>query len=487
MKIRLHIIAFLAGILPFVFLTKALLFTNPPVWPDEPVFTSIAKHVADTGKIGTVIYGINDFKTDQGSFPYPPVYFWVLGAWGKYFGFSIASVRALSIGIALLTLLILYGILIELFKKPYVATIGLILITTDIWFNRISRLGRMEILVSFFTAAAFYAFLIMRRQKRIRAGHILLTGVLAAAAFLTHPIGILATMTISALTVMSRIRKSDKIKIISCLVICLTALTGIWLVSLGTIFPYFLKELRYAALRKSTLPPYILHLVTTSDVWKYIWLGHLTLFAIALNQIYRRKKYSVLFFLVPVILAYGLVYFGTEMWYIGYLQPWMTFFSIATLLSINKRTLLYQFTVLLIIVITVINVIMFGTNAGVSDTIHAAGGNYAKFSQAVDKEVPQRARVLVSVIPDPTYLLWEKRSTTGVLEFFMPPLNTASNYKKILDTVDVVVANKFLEPMLPSYVRQNTAGTPRTIYSGGYSATVYILVPKNQRVYTAGK
>lgn len=158
-------------------------FTNP----DESLFASIAWTLWTEGRLATDLLSGAIPGIETHVYWTPPLYYLVLAVWLGLWGLSLLSVRMLSMVLAL-------GVLALLWRQGHrhalhAAWIAPGLALVDPFFGGAASMGRMDGLAIFLITATLVV--VDGPLSRRRA---VLSGVLAAAAMLTHPLGAAAAV-----------------------------------------------------------------------------------------------------------------------------------------------------------------------------------------------------------------------------------------------------------------------------------------------------
>lgn len=185
-------LAVLAGIFAVYFTFAGLSAATQHIWSNEAWFASPAFTLAHKGYLGT---GILESKgtwmdgIERRTYWMPPVHLLVQAAWYRLFGFSLLSMRAISILAGAVVLLAWYWIVSMLARSRDMALLAVALVVMEPRFFEFAALGRPDMLCAAFGTLGLAAYLHMRSRSfaaAVGAGH-----GLAAAACLTHPCGVL--------------------------------------------------------------------------------------------------------------------------------------------------------------------------------------------------------------------------------------------------------------------------------------------------------
>lgn len=165
-------------------------------WCDEGWFSNPAENLLTTGSMPTSVLdptaswrGINLQGIDRHTYWVMPLYILAQAGWYRIIGFSLLSMRLLSVLWGLVALVCWYIILKRLSGRTAVALLAVALLGTDFQFLLTAGNGRMDMMTAALGSAALAAYLTIRERNLGRA--ILISQILAAAGLFTHPLGIL--------------------------------------------------------------------------------------------------------------------------------------------------------------------------------------------------------------------------------------------------------------------------------------------------------
>ncbi len=156
---------------------------------DEGFFASPALNLATTGSMGTlVLEGHHQFMKDIHQYTYwiTPLHFLAQAAWYKVFGFSMFSMRTLSIAFALAALGAWFLIVRRISGRDGLAVFTVALIGLDYNFAMGGSSGRMDMMAAGLGFSAFAAYLLLRERRFTAA--VVIANTLVCAAGLTHPV-----------------------------------------------------------------------------------------------------------------------------------------------------------------------------------------------------------------------------------------------------------------------------------------------------------
>ena len=159
---------------------------------NEAWFASPALNLLHKGFLGTTIIesaGTWLAGLERHTYWVPPAYLLLQTFWYGLFGFSILTLRALSIFWGLVLLASLCAFLWKLCGRTEVAWLAAALLVIDNRFLTFSALGRMDVMCAGLGFAAWAAYCCLR--ERSLGAATVVAHSLAAASCLTHPCGVL--------------------------------------------------------------------------------------------------------------------------------------------------------------------------------------------------------------------------------------------------------------------------------------------------------
>lgn len=162
----------------------------PNVWTDEAWFINPAYALVTLGKLGTTmkVGAIANYTYWQ-----PPVFFLLLAASFKLFGFGLIQARMVSVALGFLTVLFTYLLGKKLYSKNVGLLASLLLISNPLFFY-ICRQSRMDIAVVCFTLIALYFIYIALKESK--PFYYFVSSLFAMISILSHPNGLLGLVAI---------------------------------------------------------------------------------------------------------------------------------------------------------------------------------------------------------------------------------------------------------------------------------------------------
>jgi hypothetical protein len=177
--------------------------TQRPVC-DEGWFSNPAVNLITNGSMGTTVLdpsaafrGMKLHGIERHTYWIMPFYILVQAAWYRCVGFSLVRLRLLSVLCGLAALFCWYSILKRLCSRG-TALIATVLLATDFHFLVAAGNGRMDMMTFTLGSGALASYLGLRETHLDWA--VIVSQVLAAAAFFTHPLGILSVAALAFIT-----------------------------------------------------------------------------------------------------------------------------------------------------------------------------------------------------------------------------------------------------------------------------------------------
>lgn len=166
-------------------------------WCDEGWFSNPAENLLTTGSMPTSVLdptaawrGVNLQGIDRHTYWVMPLYILAQAGWYRITGFSLVSMRLFSVLCGLVAIACWYVILKHLSGSTSIGLLAVALLATDFQFLLTAGDGRMDMMTAALGSAALACYLHIRERNLGRA--IFVSQTLAAAAFFTHPLGVLA-------------------------------------------------------------------------------------------------------------------------------------------------------------------------------------------------------------------------------------------------------------------------------------------------------
>jgi Dolichyl-phosphate-mannose-protein mannosyltransferase len=177
----------------FVVLSVASSLTKRP-WSDEGWFANAPWNLVTKGWMGTTVVeqASQPFLNGIDRYTYwvMPLHLILQAAWYKVFGFSLLTMRSLSLIFGLVALGSWYLIMKALSQDKTVTALTVVLLALDYNFIMSSSFGRFDLMCAALGTAGLAAYLALRERNFTLA--ILLGNCFVVASGMTHHLGILA-------------------------------------------------------------------------------------------------------------------------------------------------------------------------------------------------------------------------------------------------------------------------------------------------------
>ena len=180
---HLDVLLFVVLLGLFLLVAAQRLGTVPVPETDEAYTLQVGYEVVNHGQIALPMYRYLGGNIENSWHSYTPVYFVILGAHLKLFGWGLLQGRAFNLFTAALVLLMTFLIGRRLFNGR-VAIIAVGLLVSDQTFFERSRLLRNDFAAAAFAMLAFYLYQLAAEKKR--AGYYIAAGLAAGAGVMCH-------------------------------------------------------------------------------------------------------------------------------------------------------------------------------------------------------------------------------------------------------------------------------------------------------------
>lgn len=464
------ILSFCFLIILFLFYSVTVFLNNPPVWPDEAIYTDIATNFLKNGTMSTDLFANTVPGLNHKSMWYPPLYFYLLAFWCRFFGVSIVSVRALSLVFAILSSAVFYLLVKKFFKSSYMGLFGLLLLLIDGNFLQIGHLARMDIITFFFMISGLYLYLTYRTSGKNR--HLLASGLFLGLGFITHNIAIVAVIAVSVFILL---QKTDfKSKSYDLLIIFSAILPSLlfWAYYIQTDWQLFIRQMSLQFEYKNRIGFWMFDTINSFLTWKIIAAGHIVLLVLLFVRRFSKKDHKALMILTGALIFDAGLIIGKNMWYVIYLQP----FLILSYLYLLKTVSGWQKSLTLVFLAFWVFINLYW---GVSSLAiqRRTAFNYFGYCGEIQKLIPPGTSVFLSVIPDPYFCLAEKNYK--LYEFTTVPYKHA-DYINLLNKTDYVVINYLNDPIVSNYINRNVEKIEK-ISDMGYFISIVRLTARDRR------
>lgn len=182
-----------------------------------------------------------------------------------------------------------------------------------------------------------------------------------------------------------------------------------------------------------------------------------------------------------LVIAVFFVLVGREMWYVLYLQPFITLASLQYLHSVYNSRNKYIFLSGFVLVFIQL-ALEFQLLGSILRIYNLGTGNfdYHQFTQKIAAVIPKGANILSAAIPDPYFDL--KKTNPNIYEIPAIVLSW-KGYTKILNGSDYAIINLPLGPDLAGYMEKNHEDFYRIDDGFDYRALVVKFTPREKRKY----
>ncbi len=204
-----HKIVVIAAIAVFLAVAIGSSLTHRPQI-DEGMFASPAYNLATAGHFGTTVLEMEESsltRIDQRTYWVMPLFLLNVSASFKAFGFSLFSMRMVSIFWGLVLLAAIYFIALKLSRDKVVALFALVLAACDYMVLETASSARMDMMSASLGFSAIAAYLLLRENNLMLA--ILASHCIVVIDGLTHPNAILPFVGLLFLTVFLDFRRLD--------------------------------------------------------------------------------------------------------------------------------------------------------------------------------------------------------------------------------------------------------------------------------------
>ncbi|MGA9771895.1 MAG: glycosyltransferase family 39 protein [Blastocatellia bacterium] len=167
----------------FLFVASQRLGRTPVPETDEAYTLQVGYEMVNRGQLSLPMYRYLGGNIENSWHSYTPLYFVILGAHLKIFGWGLLEGRAFNLVTAALVLLMTYLISRRLFNWR-VAMIAVVLLISDQTFFERSRLLRNDFAAAAFAMLAYYLYEIAEEKKR--GSYYIASGLAAGAGVMCH-------------------------------------------------------------------------------------------------------------------------------------------------------------------------------------------------------------------------------------------------------------------------------------------------------------
>ena len=401
---------FLIGII-FAILNKPLLLKEPPVWPDDSLFASPAYILATHGYLGSELYYGIVPGLERYTYSNPPLYFLFLAGIIKLFGMNILVLRWTSVALGMSLFVLLFFLAKAVARTGWVGILACTLLAIDPEFLRGCRIARPDILcVVLITAASyFYARCINCPAHKV---NLTMTGLCMGLAVLTHPLGLIAVISICIHYFINVARGKARLSGTVYLLIPFLLLIALWGIYIAQHYTYFEKQMLGQFGRKMGVRYWLWSLWGQSGrrVSLLIYIAAtLGIFTISL----RGKDNSLFFLSLLCSTALIMALSGREMWYSIYYAPFCAF---AVALCAGR---LWRIRAPVpCIALFFIGFLIYNNAADYRWTyIATMRYDYSGICEDIEKELRPHSTIFLHCVPDPYFCLINSPKSLTIREF----------------------------------------------------------------------
>lgn len=174
----------------YLVVNASFLTAFPFVHSDEPWLSGLARNMAQSGSLD-VTETFFDLK-ERNPHAIKTIFHLIQIAFIKLFGYSIFSMRLISLSFGLLTLFFFYRLAREIFHSHQPALTSAVLLGLDIQFIYASHFARQEIILVFFLVLALYTF--MKNIPDHKLIHDLVIALILGLSIGIHPNSFIISM-----------------------------------------------------------------------------------------------------------------------------------------------------------------------------------------------------------------------------------------------------------------------------------------------------
>jgi len=392
-----------------------------PPFPDESLFLQPAQNLVEGKGMGTPALDNLLPGIDRRTYWQPPVYFLTLSVWCKFFGFEVISSRWLSRFCAVLVLLLSWLLARRWGVERRLALLCVAWIGLDLTFQYNANLGRMDTLNSLWLLASLLAF--TAHQQRGRSWRVLVAGVFAALATLTHFIAIPSVLFLLSVLVW---RKQGKAALIFATPIAVGWLLWLgyaaqdwqsWVGQLGLQFARkgeggLIAVAYHLLFLQSFLPLYGVFPTNAPPIWSALAIS--SVWALARRHL-PKNQWQVAFLAVTFFSSA----FGGELWYIGWWTPFGYILLCLLLQTVFREQSKKAWFSALCLLWVCWQLFKIGQAVAYVPQLKRS---IDKFFAEVQATVPKGSTLLLHCVPDPFPLLRKTRPDLTMVQISPTPM-----------------------------------------------------------------
>lgn len=409
----------------YLVFTLPLLTKDLNIFPDEVSFTNTAHSIADPDDFGKNHFEkrLVRIRDATDSTFYGPVYFASLAAVVKIFGPNIYTVRLFSVLLGAVCLFLLINIIRVTTKNPLAALAAGILLAVNIDFLRMSRMGRMEIMVLMMSLLAYRIYFSSYESRLNRRDFFV--GILMTLGLFTHFVNGAAACIVIILHLLLFSGNKQRVQKAAAMTILPISFFVMWLIYINLINNE-LSTQGFTVLANSKLselhglPIHMLtkmrDLITRADTALLTHLTYLSYFVIFFIVIFLPKKNApTKLWLINFIFVFALATWGNSFFYLALIAP-----AALILMAYLPKTIAGR----LITAVILLLLLPLGFVQQISLLNFYADFSYKDFSRQISECITEdNAKVLLgSLSPDPYfYLVSNRKNLKFVYQRFHDP------------------------------------------------------------------
>lgn len=468
-----YLLIFLLAVIPFLFIDRLLFLKDPPVWPDEAIFAEMAANLLQTGTLSTNLFGAAVPGLHQHALWYPPLYFYVLAGWIKFFGQSIEMVRLLSGIAAFFALAGFFTLAKIMFRRLSLAFWGTVFLSADISFQQAARVGRMDMLNFLFLILGLVCFALARNE---RPKLYLCTGLFAGLGILTHPYGLILPAVIFLYIIFEKITPAQKMRHAAYIIIPVAVAFLAWFAWINGRIGLFIAQYGLQFARKSLeIPSQIV--LAKHPFWIAVYAGYIICILVAAVTLIKRHRDIGPFIFTGIAISVIVSLWGKEFWFMLYFQPFASLVILWLLAVFGKKgQKLFPAVAAISAMILFLNILYL---ANTYNLTRGDAFSYHRFTSLLARNLPTKGKIFLAVIPDPYFDL-RKNKKFSFYEFPTVPVNY-EEYKALLDDSDYIIVNMAENQLVSDYSADFAKRAVIVRQPGGYSAEIAELADKDKR------
>lgn len=392
----------------FCFFTWRLLTVDPAPWPDEALFANPAVNLLRRGRLATDLMAGLLPGIEERTYWMPPFYLLVLAATFRAFGIGLLQMRLVTAATAGAVLGLVAALGRRIGVRPLTAGVGMAAVAIDFLFLRGARIGRMDMLALALGLLALYLALPASDRGPVWRWRPVVAGLVAGLALLSHPMGgVLAAGASAALLIAPAAprRRALPLFVLGAMIALLP-----WAVYALQDAGSFSTQMAAQLHRKAAWHPWQQFGKTAvsnfkqyggaGDEAQVAWL--LGAIGLALQSLRSPGARAVLLTQVLLLVATTA---AVEMWYPIYVLP-LTGVGLGCLVDMAAR----QKGVRRLAVFPLLAVLAWVALGNLREEARllrrwnsavVEASRYDRFCERISASLPQGARVLTAIIPDP--------------------------------------------------------------------------------------